>query len=269
MNQSKITPLGKKSSTKSMSFSKDIEFMNYELEPIVKIAMIKMAFKMFDEDGSQEIDKKEFKKLVTSLGIELDDKKIMNLFREIDTNRSNTIDIAEFTEMMIKYQLGKDSPIEIHLEHAFGHYDKDGDGFIGAKDFLLVCEELEDTYENQMSEDEIETLISIIKSISESNPNVKIRGEGTFISKEEFINGLIELNFLKEVKKEDQETNLFKSSSKIGENDSSNLTNSKNGKNANLSSRNSPMKYSQRIELSQSRSSRISKDKSKSYFDNN
>jgi Ca2+-binding EF-hand superfamily protein len=186
-----------KNASKAISLSQDVEFRNYELDPLMKSHMIKEAFLMFDTDKSGEIDPKEFKKLVISLGIEIDERKINALYREIDTNRSGTIDLQEFTQMMMKYQFGKDSPIELHLENTFSLYDKNGDGYIDKDDLKKVGEELED----QMSFDDIELLMRIIKTISEKD-KIDNYKDSERISKEEFINALCNFKFLNEVKKD-------------------------------------------------------------------
>lgn len=42
----------------------DIELIKLELQPDIRQAIIRDGFKMFDTDGSSEIDVKQFKKLV-------------------------------------------------------------------------------------------------------------------------------------------------------------------------------------------------------------
>lgn len=183
------------------NMSQDQQFQNFELNPILKNFMIKEAFTMFDADGSGEIDPKEFKKLVISLGIEVDEKKIYALYKEIDTNRSGTIDLQEFTAMMMKYEFSKDSPVEWQLENTFNLYDKNGDGIIDLDDFKKVGDELDYFWPNE----DIMVLIKIIKVIA-AEKGIKQMHEIDRISKEEFVNVLMKFNFLTEVKKEDLET---------------------------------------------------------------
>ena len=74
----------------------EYSFGELDLNPLFKEYMIREAFNMFDEDGSGDIDKKEFSKLVQTLGLQLNKKKINELIEEIDKDGSGTIDYDEF-----------------------------------------------------------------------------------------------------------------------------------------------------------------------------
>ena len=148
---------------------------------------------MFDADGSCEIDAKEFKKLVKSLGLEMNNKKIRELMKKIDVNGSGTIDMEEFTAMMNTYQFNKESPVEAHLENAFNLYDKDQDGIISQDDLIKVSQELEDII---LMEDAL-LLISFAKNLGKE---LKNQEKANGITKEEFYNLLFKLGFLIETK---------------------------------------------------------------------
>jgi Ca2+-binding EF-hand superfamily protein len=176
-------------------FADDIELKKLELEPNIRQAIIREAFKMFDTDGSCEIDAKEFKKLVKSLGLEMNNKRIKDLMKRIDINGSGTIDMEEFTAMMLSYQFNKESPVEAHLENAFNLYDKDQNGIISQDDLLKVSQELEDI----LTMEEANLLISFAKNLGkELKQNEKSSG----ITKEEFYNLLVKLGFLVEMKED-------------------------------------------------------------------
>lgn len=187
--------------SQQQSLSNDLSFKKYELNFILKNFMIKEAFQMFDSDGSGEIDPKEFKKLVMSLGIEVDDKKIYALYKEIDTNRSGTIDLQEFTAMMIKYEFNRDSPVEQHLENTFNLYDKNGDGIIDRDDLKKVGDE----FDYYLPNEDIDILLKIIKIMADES-KITHGQDLEKVSKEEFVNVLMKFNFLTEVKKEDLES---------------------------------------------------------------
>lgn len=182
--------------SKTVNLGDDLEYKEVDLTPLMKNFMIKEAFNMFDDDGSGDIDKREFKKLITTLGLEMDDKKIFELMKEMDKDGSGSIDIEEFTNMMNKYQFSRDSPIAQHLENAFNLYDKDGDGYISAKDLQKVGEELDGVFPAE----DADLLLSLCKYFSKNN-NVKQNDTGN-ISKEEFINMLLSVNFIEEIKSE-------------------------------------------------------------------
>lgn len=155
---------------------------------------------MFDTDGSCEIDAKEFKKLVKSLGLEMNNKKIKELMTKIDVNGSGTIDMEELTAMMLSYQFNKESPVEAHLKNAFNLYDKDQDGIISQDDLIKVSQELEDI----MAMQDANLLISFAKNLGKE---FKKELKSTGITKEEFYNLLVKLGFLIEIK-EDQNVNV-------------------------------------------------------------
>jgi Ca2+-binding EF-hand superfamily protein len=186
------------SRSRTMGLDNDVEFKNLDVSPLIKNYMIREAFNMFDENESGDIDRKEFKKLILTLGLEINDKKIYELMREIDKDGSGTIDIEEFAKMMNKYQFSKDSPIGEHLESTFNLYDKDGDGYISSKDIQKVGEELDGI---AFGGEEADLLISLCKHFSKSK-DIK-QNDNPNISKEEFINMLLCVNFLEELKKED------------------------------------------------------------------
>ena len=180
--------------SKTISLNDDLEFKEVDLPVLMKNYMIKEAFKMFDENDSGDIDRKEFKKLILTLGLEMDDKKINDLMREIDKDGSGSIDLEEFTKMMKRYQFNKDAPIAQHLESAFNLYDKDSDGVISVKDIQKVGEEFEGVY----SEEDADLMLTMCKYFAK-NGNVK-PNENYSLTKEEFINMLLCVGFIEEVK---------------------------------------------------------------------
>ena len=113
-------------------------------------AFIREAFNMFDEDGSGEIDYKEFKKLIKSLGYNWSNEKIAEIIRQFDTNQNGLIEIEEFTDLMLTNLKNEDSSvIKIHLENTFNLYDKDQDGIISIEDLINVSKDVEDILESE------------------------------------------------------------------------------------------------------------------------
>ena len=75
----------------------DIEFKNLDITQLVKNFMIREAFSIFDEDKSGDIDNKEFKNLVNTLGWGISETKMIELMKEIDKDGSGAIDYEEFS----------------------------------------------------------------------------------------------------------------------------------------------------------------------------
>lgn len=172
------------------------KFKDLELSDQINSIIIQEAFRMFDSDGSQEIDKKEFRKLVQSLGIEAKASKIDQMMKEVDKDGSGQINLKEFTEMMEKYQ--SQIPIFTHLQSTFNLYDKDGDGIISEEDLMKTSLELEDI----MSADDAILMINLAHSLTPSR-NQDIEKDKFGMDLNEFIYFLLNTNFLKEIKTND------------------------------------------------------------------
>lgn len=191
---------GRKNRSSIMS---DLDYAKIDVEPLIRDCMIRFAFNMFDEDSSGDIDKDEFAKLVKALGLEINAKKQADLMREIDKDGSGTIYYNEFFDVMSKFQFGKESDIEMHLESAFNDFDKDMDSEINVDDLQKVSEELDET---PMTKEDAQLLIAFCKYFGKEKG---VHSSGNGISKIEYINMLSRLGFLKtnEFNKNDKEDN--------------------------------------------------------------
>lgn len=179
---------GRKNRSSIMS---DLDYAKIDVEPLIRDCMIRFAFNMFDEDSSGDIDKDEFAKLVKALGLEINAKKQADLMREIDKDGSGTIYYNEFFDVMSKFQFGKESDIEMHLESAFNDFDKDMDSEINVDDLIKVSEELDET---PMAKEDAQLLIAFCKYFGKEKG---VHSSGNGISKIEYINMLSRLGFLK------------------------------------------------------------------------
>jgi len=94
------------------------------------------AFKEFDKDGSGTISTKELLPVLRSMGQNPTEDEILNMVIEYDANGDGTIDFEEFIEMMTKKASDVDQTAEIR--EAFKIFDRDGNGFIDAKELKLV-----------------------------------------------------------------------------------------------------------------------------------
>lgn len=73
----------------------------------------RLAFKRYDTDGSGELSLDEIKKAIESIGMEISNVEVERLFSEVDTDKSNSIDFAEFLAMMVRKLLSNDNEEEI------------------------------------------------------------------------------------------------------------------------------------------------------------
>jgi len=190
----------------------DLDILNREfsLHRDILNTMIKEAFKMFDEDGSGEIDAREFRKMIRSLGMNMSDHEINEMIQKIDKNKSGYIDLDEFTAVMMQHQLSEQITVNKHLELTFNLYDKDQDGIITKDDLIKVSKEIEDI----LNSEEASLIISFTKLLCihfKQSTTSPIFG----INKEEFYHLLYNLGFIEdkieknEVEKEKKIPGLF------------------------------------------------------------
>lgn len=181
----------------------DFEFKTLDINPIVKTSIIYDAFDVFDIDNNGVVDLEEFKKLIKSLDETADDKKIIEFMKTIDKDMNQEINIDEFHDMMMKYQFSNNMLISKHLQNIFDSYDRDGDGYISVKDMEDAGTEYDDKTQLLNSED-ISLLMKFSKSLARESNLREHENEG--ISKDEFMNLLLSIDFVQEVKKEELET---------------------------------------------------------------
>ena len=189
-------------SSRIRSVGDEIDFGEVEINNLIRDFMIREAFNMFDEDHSGDIDKREFSKLVATLGLEISEKKANEMMKEMDKDGSGSIDYDEFYIMMSKFQFGKESPIAQHLENTFNDYDKNMDNYITWEDFRKVSEELDDV---PITKDEAQMFINFCKYFGREKGIPSTSEEK--VTFDEFINLLINLKFLdesQELKKREQ-----------------------------------------------------------------
>ena len=190
-----------------MPLNDDPIYKNFEFNPLVNSQLIIESFNIFDENRTDDLDRKEFKKLMLAIGSNMDDKTINELYNKVDTDRSGTIDLNEFNSMMLNYNFNKDTPVHYILEKCFEAYDKDLDGFIDKNDLKKVGDEFEDFTKIE----DLDILIRLIKEMA-IEENITANKDETKISKEEFINGMIKLRFVQEIKRDKTEDFEFKTS---------------------------------------------------------
>jgi len=73
-------------------------------DPKVWTRSVEMLFLSFDRDGSGEVNVSELGKGLTPLGVHLTKSQLVALIKELDTNGSGTISLAEFTKAVSSHQ---------------------------------------------------------------------------------------------------------------------------------------------------------------------
>ena len=116
---------------------------------------IENAFKMFDPDGSGDIDRREMKVAMKALGMSTKAEDIARIMDEVDVDGSGTIDKDEFIEIVRPVLGGRDPHSEVRK--CFEYFDVNESGVITAADLVTVMEELGEDVTSQ----EIEAMMEV------------------------------------------------------------------------------------------------------------
>ena len=95
-------------------------------------------FKLFDKDGSGNIDFYELRDTMRALGIQLTKDQVKVMMSEIDQDNNGFIDQDEFRLLMTQKLAERDQ--EDELRKAFRVYDQDDTGLIELYDLRTVAE---------------------------------------------------------------------------------------------------------------------------------
>ena len=107
------------------------------------------AFSVFDADGSNTISAEELAIVMRSLGQDPSPTELRDLIKEVDVDRSGSIDFEEFKALMIARQGDRQSRLEL----AFSVFDKDNSGRITAEEMHGVMSQFE------LTDSELEEMI--------------------------------------------------------------------------------------------------------------
>jgi Ca2+-binding EF-hand superfamily protein len=97
------------------------------------------AFSVFDTDASGAISVEELGNVMRSLGQNPNSTELRDLIKEVDIDRSGSIDFAEFKALMIARQGDRQSRLKL----AFSVFDKDNSGRITADEMRSVMSRFE------------------------------------------------------------------------------------------------------------------------------
>merc|ERR1712118_511743 len=107
-----------------------------------EIEEIKEAFDLFDTDQSGEIDLKELKAAMQSLGDESKNDTIFTMLNELDKDGNASLDFEEFLELMSGKEGKDEKDTKDEIDKIFRLFDTENKGMITVKDVMRVCKEL-------------------------------------------------------------------------------------------------------------------------------
>merc|ERR1712153_65435 len=118
---------------------------------------VREAFGLFDADASGEIDVRELKAAMRSLGFEVKNEELKKMVSDIDGDGNGTIDFAEFLAMMTGKMGEKDSREDIEKEEMqdmIAQADRDGSGEINCDEFYRTMKAKGNFLEDLSSDDD-------------------------------------------------------------------------------------------------------------------
>jgi hypothetical protein len=100
------------------------------------------TFQAVDADGNRQLDKDEFAQAFALMGLKLAPKDRDALFAEVDVDRSGTVDLEEFCQM-VKMYLDKSGTLDKKtlgdpMKVLFDRFDTDGSGGLDEKEFVVT-----------------------------------------------------------------------------------------------------------------------------------
>merc|ERR1712205_272242 len=107
-----------------------------------EIEEIKEAFDLFDTDQSGEIDLKELKAAMQSLGDESKNDTIFTMLNELDKDGNASLDFEEFLELMSGKEGKDEKDTKEEIDKIFRLFDVESKSVIAVKDVHRVAKEL-------------------------------------------------------------------------------------------------------------------------------
>ncbi|CAD7951043.1 unnamed protein product [Amoebophrya sp. A120] len=171
-----------------------------------EIEEIKEAFDLFDTDQSGQIDLKELRNAMQSLGYESKNEAVFTMLQELDRDGSASLDFEEFLDLMredsfqvqpnatgANGQLIPNSSTisKEEVSKIFQLFDIEGKNVITEKDVHRVCRELGE----RLSMEEIREIVRRAASNSGNENNGSSSGSGGEISFEDFYSVLTKKTF--------------------------------------------------------------------------
>jgi len=127
---------------------------------------LRETFKLFDADGSNNVDLAELGHLMIALGINLDESEKQNIMKEFDVSGDGTISFDEFYTMMNR-RAKKIDPDEV-VKEMFDMIDGDGSGTVTHDEFRATLLKTS----QELTERDIQNLIREIDASGDGTINI-------------------------------------------------------------------------------------------------
>jgi len=114
-----------------------------------EIEEIKEAFDLFDTDQSGEIDPKELRAAMQSLGYESKNETIFTMLTELDKDGNAALDFGEFLELMAGKDGEEEKDTREEIDKVFHLFDTESKGHISVRDVARVSRELGERLSNE------------------------------------------------------------------------------------------------------------------------
>ena len=105
-----------------------------------QIEQCREIFNLYDKDGDGTIDSRELGDIMRSLGIYPSNEEVLEMLKEVDTDKSGKINFEEFLDLFTK-KINEPDTEEDYIE-AFKTFDKDDSGLITPKNLVSVMKSL-------------------------------------------------------------------------------------------------------------------------------
>ena len=105
-----------------------------------ELTELEEAFALFDSDGDGTITSAELGNVMHSLGRKLTNKQLKQIVNSADSNNSGAIEFPELVSIMEQNTV-RCSYLD-EMRKAFGHFDKDGNGFISPSELRQAMERM-------------------------------------------------------------------------------------------------------------------------------
>lgn len=96
-----------------------------------------MAWELFDDDHSGQIDSNELQNVLRKLGLNPTEEELQEMIHDIDKDNDGTIDYSEFLRLMSNKL--KDAQTEEELLEAFKVFDIQGKQRFGEGELKEIC----------------------------------------------------------------------------------------------------------------------------------
>ena len=103
------------------------------------------AFKIFDRDGDNKLNKEEARYAFMALGYNFTDEELNSIMQA--KAHENLINFDDFSDYL--FNRSKDAEIEEELMETFAEMDKDGDGKVNAKDLKYMLYSIGEKFDDE------------------------------------------------------------------------------------------------------------------------